>query len=546
MLNSSSTILTTQSRCTHDMHHMHPTLSIQEILHNVCAYACDSTRLSLIRTCQALHAVAIQSFWSDLPDLTPLIKCLPEDAWAVDKRSGLLRIVRSLSPEDWNSFLKYSVHVRYLGFRDAPTKCRLDDRVVTMVSMYRPALVLLPRLLAVRIRALSLRDSDIPAVLGWIGPQLKEISMHWGLEDDPEQHLQTCMSVISNRFSSLEDFQLYCKNRPLVCRLIPVSFTEQLRNLRMFRTYKLPISKYALRSLGRLQNLTVMAIYLPAFLSPELLGPESFPALCEIRITALTRAYFAFANAVAMLPQVKVAHIDLRDVPKPEEGLRLFDLVCTQFSCTGIVELFICSNEDACSRRRRPPALTVNHPHLRRLLCFAALTELNVNLACSYALDGDLCLEIAKAFPEIQSLHIGDYDWCYYEYPSIIVPPMTHVLAPFATHCPHLTSLGIPFDARESLSLQDVKDALPDRPSRSQVWHLNCSHCPIEDDQTIAAYLARVFPMLEGRHDLEWSDFGADMPSLRWKDKWYEVRRLLPWFKVIRDDEAATTEEPED
>ncbi|TBU59017.1 hypothetical protein BD310DRAFT_1038776 [Dichomitus squalens] len=486
MLNSSSTILTTQSRCTHDMHHMHPTLSIQEILHNVCAYACDSTRLSLIRTCQALHAVAIQSFWSDLPDLTPLIKCLPEDAWAVDKRSGLLRIVRSLSPEDWNSFLKYSVH---------------------------------------------------------------EISMHWGLEDDPEQHLQTCMSVISNRFSSLEDFQLYCKNRLLVCRLIPESFTEQLRNLRMFRTYKLPISKYALRSLGRLQNLTVVAIYLPAFLSPELLGPESFPALCEIRITALTtltRAYFAFANAVAMLPQVKVAHIDLRDVPKPEEGLRLFDLVCTQFSCTRLVELFICSNEDACSRRRRPPALTVNHPHLRRLLCFAALTELNVNLACSYALDGDLCLEIAKAFPEIQSLHIGDYDWCYYEYPSIIVPPMTHVLAPFATHCPHLTSLGIPFDARESLSLQDVKDALPDRPSRSQVWHLNCSHCPIEDDQTIAAYLARVFPMLEGRHDLEWSDFGADMPSLRWKDKWYEVRRLLPWFKVIRDDEAATTEEPED
>ena len=69
---------------------MHRALSIPEIFHNVCAYACHSTLLSLIRTCQAFHVIAIQTSWSCLPDLTPLVKCFPEDAWSIDERTKSL------------------------------------------------------------------------------------------------------------------------------------------------------------------------------------------------------------------------------------------------------------------------------------------------------------------------------------------------------------------------------------------------------------------------------------------------------------------------
>ena len=64
---------------------MHRALLIPEILHAVCAYATDATLVSLARSCKVFHEVAIQVLWDELRDLSPLIKCLPEDAWTVDQ-----------------------------------------------------------------------------------------------------------------------------------------------------------------------------------------------------------------------------------------------------------------------------------------------------------------------------------------------------------------------------------------------------------------------------------------------------------------------------
>ena len=110
--------------------------------------------------------------------------------------------MRSLSPEDWSSFLKYSAHVRYLGSYGPLTVRRLDDRAVTMISMYRPALVLFPRLVGIKLWPIWLGESDYPAVLGLVGSYIKEVSIQWNLEDDPERHLQTCISLISDRKST--------------------------------------------------------------------------------------------------------------------------------------------------------------------------------------------------------------------------------------------------------------------------------------------------------------------------------------------------------
>ena len=413
-----------------------------------------------------------------------------------------------------------------------------------MISMYRPALVLFPRLLGIKLWPVWLGESDYPAVLGLIGSHVKEVSIQWNLDDDPERHLQTCISLISARFSSVEDFDLYCSKGPRVCKIIHASLIDRLRSLRNFRSNKLPISRDALGALGRLQNLSAMNIHLPAFLETPPLDSGSFPALGEIEITALTMDYFAFADAVGTLPRVERADIVLRDAPKPEDGLRFFDSICTKFSHTKLTQLSVSTSEDAHSLRETPPAL-ITHPHLRRLFGFTALIGLTVNLACSYALDGDLCLEIAKAFPEMEVLHIGDSKVCRYDYPTITVPPMSKVLCPFATHCRELISLGIPFDARESFSIQDVKDALPYSPSRSQLYSLHCSHSPIEDGQLVAAYLARVFPALANGYDIWWCEFGRSYLGREWESEWEEVRRLVPWFKMIRDDEANLSEDSE-
>ncbi|KAI1790201.1 hypothetical protein LXA43DRAFT_1095724 [Ganoderma leucocontextum] len=289
-------------------------------------------------------------------------------------------------------------------------------------------------------RTLRKNDYDLPGILGLIGPHLKRISItDWSLQNDEKQHLQTSLSLISIRFPSLQYFYLHCKQPLAVCKLISTALPSNLDDLRTFQCDHVPIAESTFSALGRLQHLSELSIRLPAFLSWAPLPPESFP--------------------------VKEATIHLRDVPKVHDAVRFFDLISRQFSHAGLSKLSIDMSEDAnLISRSRDNKVTLTRDHLRHLLSF---TMLAVNLACPYALNGNFCSEITKALPDIECLYIGTYDGCHHDTAPGMLPTMTQVLAPFATHCPKLNILGIPFDARQSLTIDAVRDALPQRPTSS-------------------------------------------------------------------------------
>lgn len=64
----------------------HGALCIAEIYRNVCVVADDATLAVLARTCKYFHEPAVQMLWRDIPDLVPLIKLFPEDAWILENR----------------------------------------------------------------------------------------------------------------------------------------------------------------------------------------------------------------------------------------------------------------------------------------------------------------------------------------------------------------------------------------------------------------------------------------------------------------------------
>ncbi|KAM5539374.1 hypothetical protein V8D89_006826 [Ganoderma adspersum] len=533
---------------------MHRALLTPEILYDVCAYATDGTLVSLALSCKAFNEAAIQALWHELRDLSPLMKCFPEDAWTIEQER--LRIVRSLAPDDWAKFHKYSSHVRHLGTWWTHDPCTikkyptLDRGAVSPLSIYRPTLILFPRLVELNWKdsTLGKDDHDLPVVLGLIGPYLKRISIvDWSLQNDDEQHLQTSLSLISTRFQSLRSFNLHCKQTPMVCKLIPGALPSSLKDLRSFRCDRIPVSENAFLALGRLQHLNEFSIRLPALLSWAPLPPDAFPALRNIEITALTRDYLALGTDVVRFPLVKDVIINLRDIPTIRNGLPFFDLISRQFSHTVLSGFSVYMSNDANIGRSRQNnlKLTLTRDTLRPLLSFTDMNTMVVNLACPYALDGDFCSEIAQAFPKIECLLLGNYDYCYHEPPML--PLMTQALVPFATHCPELSRLGITFDARQSLTVDDVRDALPQRPSPSAVIVLECSHCPIGDAHMVAAYLARVFPMMEGEFAIGWYALGPTHPLFiqwrGWERIWREVQEKLPWFTMIRDDERAARED---
>ncbi|PIL22677.1 hypothetical protein GSI_15370 [Ganoderma sinense ZZ0214-1] len=417
---------------------------------------------------------------------------------------------------------------------------------MSSLSIYRPTLILFPRLVELSWgdRTFCNDDSDLPGVLGLIGPHLKRISIAgWSLQNDDDQHLQTSLSIISTRFRSLQSFYLHCNQTPVVCRLIPGVLPSSLNNLCSFRCNQIPISADAFLALGQLRHLSELSIRLPALLSWAPLPPDAFPSLHHIEIAALTKNYLALTADIVCFPEVTGAIIYLRDVPTVRDGLPFFDLISRQFSHAVLSVLSIYMSSDANMGLLRQDKLTVARDTLRPLLSFTNMTAMDVNLACPYALDGSFFSELAQAFPKIDCLYLGTYDYCHHE--PHLLPLMTEALPPFAVHCPKLSTLGVAFDARQTLTVDDVRDALPYRPSLSEVTSLECLHCPIDDAHMVAAYLARVFPMLDGDYAVDWQRLGPthplSIPWQQWELVWREVQEKLPWFRMIRDDERAAT-----
>ena len=77
---------------------MHHALHIEEILLNIFSYLYPTWhpfprrrrggyahRAALARTCKAFKEPALDMIWAELYDLTPLVRCLPEELWVVNE-----------------------------------------------------------------------------------------------------------------------------------------------------------------------------------------------------------------------------------------------------------------------------------------------------------------------------------------------------------------------------------------------------------------------------------------------------------------------------
>ncbi len=66
-----------------DITSMHRALSITEIRYLICTVAIDHTLVQLAQCCRNFHEPAIRALWSTVPDISPLVRCFPQDAWTL-------------------------------------------------------------------------------------------------------------------------------------------------------------------------------------------------------------------------------------------------------------------------------------------------------------------------------------------------------------------------------------------------------------------------------------------------------------------------------
>ncbi|KAI0712352.1 hypothetical protein C8Q76DRAFT_797213 [Earliella scabrosa] len=507
----------------------HHIFSIQDIVSYICTFATNATLASLASSCTYIHEPAIRQLWRTLGGVSPLVRCLPEDAWRVE--GDELQIVRSPSPADWERFLHYSRHVRHLGAYVGTTDPQaIHPAFLQLWSTYNSTITLFPRLHTVEWCSVGFKDEQLAIFLSSVGPHLKDISITgWSLPlTNSLRILKTALTTITLQSPLLESIQI---QGPIIqdsSLLNPelLLLSQNAAHLTTFRCPDIPITDVVFASLGRLNNITSMSI---ALSSPSVwpLPSDAFPVLRSLLITTTTRDYIRFSTFKAF-PVIDILELKLSDAPNPAEVDALFQSICHQCSPASLRDLAIVPTDEAVEME---PDATISPHHLRPLLGYKRLTMLDVSFVCHYSFDYRFYEDLAQALPDLTSLAIGDGAGCIH-----IGRPSLEVLVPFALHCPDLLRLSISIDATRGFSTSAVVTALPLTARVSGVQYLDVGISPIKHPEAVAAFIARVFPDVAAR-GIGFSDWLWTPEVRAWVEDWEKVDSLLPWVGAVREAE---------
>ena len=393
-------------------------------------------------------------------------------------------------------------------------------------STYQSTVTLFPRLTAVQWCSVGIRDEQLPVFLSSIGPHLKAIRLgEWSLApEEPLRILQTALATIALRCPLLENIEVPIPSHEdsslLSSELLLLS--QRATRLTAFECPYIPITVDVFASLGRLSNLTSMAITLS---SPSTwhLADDAFPVLRNLRIVATTRSYIAFST-LTRLPVVDALDLRLSDAPNADELDALILSICRQFSSASLQTLTIVPTDEAVEL---DPDATILPHHLRPLLSYKQLSFLDISFVCHYSLDHPFYEDLAQALPGLTALAIGDGAGCVH-----VGRPSLDVLVPFALHCVNLIGLSISLDATHRFLPQAVVLALPPTAHISGVSYLNVGISPIDHPEAVAAFIARVFPNV-AHQGIQQSDWLWTPQVRAWAKSWEKVDLLLPWIAAV-------------
>ncbi|KAK2463392.1 hypothetical protein APHAL10511_004478 [Amanita phalloides] len=178
----------------------------QEIINLICEKCEPSTLATLARVSRVFTELALNLLWHTIPDLGPLIRCMPQDLWEMDDEIEFerprLMFCRSILPADWDIFKVHAARVRKFGF--PYTLVDLEPSaygVLACASVGR--LPLLPRL--THIRWLDLTDNVFPYINLFLSPII--ICLEFDIisfNDEPDS--------VGLRFSLLASLVSACPN----------------------------------------------------------------------------------------------------------------------------------------------------------------------------------------------------------------------------------------------------------------------------------------------------------------------------------------------
>ncbi|KII86234.1 hypothetical protein PLICRDRAFT_55960 [Plicaturopsis crispa FD-325 SS-3] len=519
---------------------MHRCLRDLDILHIVFSKLRAHDLPSVARTCKAFSSPALDHIWRDQDGFKNILQCMSADLWKETKcPNGVveLSLQRPITLQDWSRLDFYADRINSvsLPFLDEDYT-GVDSASFIAFILGAPRLPLLRRVHTLHCN-LDMPHNVCPLLRLLLGPNIIDLTaQNAACLDLPIIH----PSFHSNIFSSCRrvrkaDLSVnidsfvgdLCSSWPELEHLNVGSLTGQ--SLQCIST--LP----ALREIKFAWNAEKMVL-------PPTSTGAPFPALrgLDATVSGEQSAPELYNHVISLAQWPHLDTLQLSSWQGPEHVAiagwhTLFHSLNTHCSTFSLTSISIAC-EFRLSDHAHQPIDLFDITTLRMLFPFRRLVFLHLSTTGGFALDDAGLEEMARAWPSLQTLWLGQGSVGWLVTSQVTV----FGLATLLRYCPELQNLRIVLDASKLTT--GVCSIDKQFPANNKIKKLSLANSPIENPAAVAAILSDILPNLTSI--VAWTDCirpnDIDPPPNvrnRYRKRWQEVENLVKYFVKVREDE---------
>ncbi|KAF9225243.1 hypothetical protein BS17DRAFT_730527 [Gyrodon lividus] len=524
---------------------MHKALCVQEILSNIFDRVCtdlddpewqpnlNPSLAALARTCRTFQEPAVDALWFQLDDLTPLLRCLPQDVWVLfatvqtsQQRTEVFGLRRPLNESEWGILQGYTRRIRVVASVTSSTG-QLEQTAVRALCYPPMTTPLFPNLRQIQWNDMS--PETFPFIRRLAGPKVTNLVIKnlasWGSAE------LSVLGSLRHLCPNVKDVQIFT---PQLNDTLSTDIVSELlcswANLRSVKCRS--INGNAFLHLASMDTLEVLGFTFDRRSFKHILGTSiiQFPSLRRLFVTPL-----ALPSMSKIMRQLRVS-IEVLGVSfggwPTNQHIRSF-LTTLQESCAHdpmhCIDLRQLDLSDQAAVD--PQTYTLTFEDLFPLACFSNLTSVTLDTGYFVYLEDDDMLSLGASWPNIRQLSINEQrGWGT---SSGLTP---RGLVRLLQKCKLLQNLCVVIDTRDFSSIP------LDRPSYGSVVNSTCINVldSVIDPQSataLAAFLSDVYPLLETITAWDTPAMSNRPEAARYKKLWTKVQVLATKISMVRRQE---------
>ncbi|KAF8433365.1 hypothetical protein L210DRAFT_3649820 [Boletus edulis BED1] len=396
---------------------MHRALHIEEILLNIFGQCYSTSSINrqrppratidlaaLVRTCRTFKEPALDVLWTELVNLSPLARCLPEASHRIYPGYTWYSFSRPLKPAEWATLRNYTRRVRsVLDF----TRGLNWDSVKTLFNPPTPE----PMFPNLRVLRWEFIRETFPLMHHLAVPSLTSLEINFVFGDVPPFH--SFPQSLGDLCPNIRRFRIRMRRPQVGSDEAISSLIRHWTNLQVVYCPYISLDSDCLSHLSRTPLLSSLSFALSAAVADHIISSASillFSKLRDLEIYSQSLEPISRLLTHTRLSTVESLTVYIDSCP-PKHVLRAY-LTTVQKSCSShsLVCLKLLQARSPSSTNHGLERYHLTIDDIRPCMAFDQLRRMDINIASAVNLTDKDILELASASPHLEYLLINE-EW---------------------------------------------------------------------------------------------------------------------------------------